>query len=213
MVVPRGSRCPAGYPKSALTKRSFSTPGQWIHSIRSAFTSAHEAGSCSAPATKEGRGKRYSKDCQPSCVYGMRSSRIPLRVQNQGCLSLCTPLPVDRNLSRRARRVIRRGDPCRSLFTFRVLCVNLPLDTVRSRSSTRRQHWPRRCRRSGHSTRVFGIGSQPSKDKCGNTLIFSLETKTSDIRVDSRVRSVPDPRSRSSLPSVVAETPFHIATA
>src|SRR5439155_1818899 len=112
---------------------------------------------------------------------------------------------IKRNLCREARRVDRRGDPCRSLFTFRVLCANLPLDTVQSRSSTRPQLWPTRCRLSGHSTRAFEIASQRSKDKCGNISISSLGMKISDIQVDSRVPSQPDLRFRSYPLSVAAE--------
>ena len=95
--------------------------------------------------------------------------------------------------------------PCRSLFTFRVLCAHLPMDTVESRSNNRPQLWPTRCRLSGHSTRAFGIASQRSKDKCGNTSTFSSGTKTSDIQVDSRAPSPPDLRFRLSPPLVVAE--------
>ena len=53
--------------------------------------------------------------------------------------------------------------------TFHIpgLCANLPLDTVQSRSNTRPQLWPTRCRLSGPSIRAFEIASRPSRDKCG----------------------------------------------
>ena len=99
----------------------------------------------------------------------------------------------------------RRGDPWQSLFTFPELCANLPLDAAQSRSTTRPQLWPKRCRLSGPSIRACEIASQPSKGKCGNISIFSLGTKIPGIPADSRVLSPPGPRFRSSLLSVVAE--------
>jgi hypothetical protein len=157
-----------------------------------------------ARAMKAGRGKRYCRGCRPSSVYGMQSSGTPLAV-----LSRHRPkfrhLHIKRNLGRRARHVDRSGDLCQSLSTFRVHCENLLLDTVECRSSTRLRQWLKRCRRSGQSIRAFGIASQRSKGRCGSTLIFSSVTKTSGIRVGSRVRSLTDARFPSSPPSVAAE--------
>lgn len=154
---------------------------------------------------KEGHGKRFSRGCRRWSAYGVRSSRTRLPVYGQRCPRLRPCHHIKRNLCREARRVDRRGDPCRSLFTFRVLCANSPLDRVQSRSSTRPQLWPTRCRLFGHSTRASAIASQRSKDKCGNISISSLGTKISDIQVDSRVPSQPDLIFQSSPPSVVAE--------
>ena len=153
---------------------------------------------------KAGRGKRYWKGCRQSCVYGAPSSEILLVVFGRHHLKY-RHLHIKRNLCRKARRVDRSRDSCPSLFTFRGHCENLPLDTVESRSSTRLRLWLRRCRRSGQSIRAFGIASQPSKGMCGSTLIFSSVTKTSGIRVDSRVPSSTDVRFPSSPPLVVAE--------
>ena len=114
---------------------------------------------------------------------------------------------MKRNLRRKAGRVDRSGDSCRSLFTFRGHCENLPPDTVESRSSTHLRLWLRRCRLFGQSIRAFGIASQRSKGTCGSTSIFSSVTKTSGIRVDSRVPSPTDPRFPSSPPLVVAGIP------
>src|SRR5580658_1033611 len=49
---------------------------------------------------------------------------------------------------------------CRSHLTFLGLCENLRRDTVASRSNTRPQLWPRRCRRFGRSIPAFEIASQ-----------------------------------------------------
>src|SRR5271157_372625 len=134
----------------------------------------------------------------------MQSSRTPPALQGEACLTLSRQLCREQNLRRRASRVERRGDPCQSLFTFRVPCSNLPPGTVQSRSETRPRPWPRRCRPSGHSTQACEIASQPNRDKCGNISTSSLATKMSDIQVDSQVPSLPDLRFRLSPPSVVA---------
>jgi hypothetical protein len=60
--------------------------------------------------------------------------------------------------------------------------------------------------RSGNIGRGV-VGALDSLISTAGTRKFSSETKTSDVLADSRVRSAPDPRSRSSLPSVVTETP------
>jgi len=153
---------------------------------------------------KAGRGKGYWRGYRLSYVYGMQSSGTLLAVFGRHRLKF-RHLHIKRNLRRRAGRVDRSGDLCRSLFTFRGHCESLPLDTVKCRSSTRLRLWLRRCRRSGQSIRAFGIASQPSKGTCGSTSIFSSVTKTSDIRVDSRVPSPTDAKFPSSLPLVAAE--------
>lgn len=153
---------------------------------------------------KAGRGKRYWRGCRQSSVYGMQSSGMLLAVLGRHCRRW-PRLHIKRNLCRKTRPVDRSGDLCRSLFTFRGHCENLPLDTVESRSSTRLRLWLRRCRRSGQCTQAFGIASHRSKGKCGSTSIFSSVTKTSGIRVDSRVPSPTDVRFPSSPPLVVAE--------
>src|ERR1700720_909980 len=135
----------------------------------------------------------------------MQSSRTPLAAYGQRCPSQRQRSHVRRNRVRKARHVEPSDNQCRSLFTFRELCANLPLDTAKSRSNTRPQLWPRRCRLSGHSIRGFEIASQRSKAKCGSISTFSLGTKISDIQVDSRVLSLTELRFRSSPPSVVAE--------
>jgi len=155
---------------------------------------------------KAGRSKRYWMGYRPSFVYGMQSSGTLLAVFGPHRPKF-RHLHIKRNLRRRARRVDRSGDLCRSLFTFRGHCENLPLDTVECKSSTRLRLWQRRCRRSGPSIRAFEIASQRSKGTCGSTSIFSSVTKTSGIRVDSRVPSPTDARFPSSPPLVVAERP------
>jgi hypothetical protein len=156
---------------------------------------------------KAGHGKRYWKDCRRWSVYGAQWSRAHLAVHDRCRLKPGRRLPIQRSPDRKARRVEQRDEPCRSLFTFRVPCVNLLLDEVQSRLRTRPPHWPRRCRLSGRSTLAFAIASQPSKDKCGNTSTFSSGTKTSDIPADSRVPSQRERRFQSCPPSAVVEIP------
>src|SRR6266581_3934151 len=135
---------------------------------------------------KAGPGKKYWRGCRLSSVYGMESSGMLLAVFGRH-RPKCRHLHIKRNLCRKASRVDRSGDLCRSLFTFRGHCENLPLDTVECRSRTRLRLWLRRCRRSGQCTQAFGIASQPNKGKCGSTSIFSSVTKMFGTPVDSRV--------------------------
>ena len=123
----------------------------------------------------------------------------------QGCLILRPRLHIQLDLAREARRGERRGDPCRSLFTFRGLCANVPGDAAESRSNPRPQLWPTRSWPSGRFIRAFEIASQRNKGKCENISIFSLGTKMFDIPADSRVPSRRDARFRSLPLSVVAE--------
>ena len=143
---------------------------------------------------------RYSARISPGRCHAFTSNQIfvakqdaSLKVSSKGTTKISTEVAT--------KAVIQ----CRSLFTFLGLCENLRRATVESRSNTHPQLWPRHCRHSGRSIPAFEIASQPSKDKCGNTSIFLSGTKTCDTRVDSPVQSLPDVRSRSFPPLVVAE--------
>src|SRR5689334_16275859 len=127
-VALHGSRCCGVCRKKVLTKRYCVTQWQPICSIQWGFTLAREAGSSSARVTKEGPGTRYLTDCRPWSAFGAPSSKILLTFQGPRRRSPRPCHPVNRSLDRRPRRVGRRGDACRSRFTFRVLCANLRLD-------------------------------------------------------------------------------------